>query len=111
MEHDTHIILEFSMSPMDKGIRLGPYVARALDVVDSSEVDYELHAMGTILEGPWSQVMDVISQCHQALEKDCRRISTTIKVDYNTEKENQIREKVRSVESELGRPLQKGRSS
>lgn len=110
MANQSHIVAELSMSPMDKGVDLGPHVARVLDIIDSSSVDYELHAMGTVLEGGWSEVMDLIEQCHKALEEDCSRISTYIKIDYHAGKENQISGKVKSVEDNLGRQLNTGRS-
>ena len=47
------VLLEFSMSPFDKGESLGPYVARSLDIVDRSGLPYQLTPMGTIIEGEW----------------------------------------------------------
>jgi len=99
------------MSPLDKGTSLSPYVAKILDIIDRSELDYELHAMGTLLEGPWNEVMTVIRQCHDLLARDAGRISTTIKIDYRRNAADRITGKVDSVEQKLGRQLQSKRSS
>ena len=53
------VLLEFSMTPLDKGESISPYVSRSLDIIDKSGVDYRLNPMGTVLEGDWEQVMGV----------------------------------------------------
>ena len=50
------VLLEFSMSPLGKGESVGKYVARSLDIIDKSGVDYRLNPMGTVLEGEWDEV-------------------------------------------------------
>src|SRR2546422_30057 len=44
------VLLDFSMAPMGKGESVAPYVARCLEIVQASGLDYRLHAMGTTLE-------------------------------------------------------------
>src|SRR5437870_13704781 len=76
------VLLEFSMSPLGKGESVGKYVARSLEIVDKSGVDYRLNPMGTVLEGDWDDVLGVVKQCFERMKKDCNRISCSIKVDY-----------------------------
>src|SRR5205807_104981 len=57
------VLLEFSMSPLGKGESVGKYVARSLEMVDKSGVDYRLNPMGTVLEGDWDDVCGVVTQC------------------------------------------------
>jgi hypothetical protein len=45
---------------MDKGESVGPYVARALDIVDRSGLPYKLGPLGTCIEGEWPDVMQVV---------------------------------------------------
>ena len=45
------VLLEFSMTPLDKGESVSAYVARSLDIVDRSGLPYQLTPMGTIVEG------------------------------------------------------------
>ena len=100
------VLLEFSITPLGKGESVGRYVARALDIVDRSGVAYRTHAMGTILEGSWDEVCGVVARCFRALQKDCHRISLTVKVDYRKGKRGRLRGKTASVERRLGRKLQ-----
>jgi len=99
------VLLEFSMSPLGKGESVAPYVARCLEVVAASGLDYQLHAMGTILEGEWEQVFAVVQRCFAALQPDCDRISCSIKVDYRKHHAGQLRGKVERVQALVKQPL------
>ena len=99
------VLLEFSMSPLDKGESLGPYVARVLDVVDRSGLPYRLNPMGTVIEGAYDDVMDVVRQCFLELEKDCKRISVSIKIDYRQGNASRLQSKIDRIEQLLGKSL------
>lgn len=101
------VLLEFSMYPLDKGPSLSPYVAKSLDIIDKSGLEYQCHAMGTIIEGEFDQVMDVVRQCFRAMEANCDRIECVIKIDYRKGQAGRLRSKVESVEEKLGRPVRK----
>ncbi|MBI3585096.1 MAG: MTH1187 family thiamine-binding protein [Nitrospinae bacterium] len=99
------VLLEFSMSPLGKGESVSKYVARSLDIIDKSGLKYRLNPMGTVIEGEWDEVFNVVKKCYERMKKDCHRISVTIKVDYRKGKESRIQKKVNSVEKKLHRKL------
>lgn len=99
------VLLEFSMSPLGKGESVSKYVARSLDIIDKSGVDYRLNPMGTVLEGEWDEVMAVVKQCYARMHKDCNRISCSIKIDYRKGPKGRLAGKVSSVEKTLKRKL------
>ncbi len=101
------VLLEFSMFPLDKGESLSPFVARSLDIIDRSGLDYRCHAMGTTLEGEFDEVIDVVKQCFEAMAADCRRIECSIKIDYREGHQGRLESKVASVEKKLGRAVSK----
>lgn len=101
------VLLEFSMSPLDKGESLSPYVARSLDIIDKSGLPYQLTPMGTIVEGEWEQVMALVTACFQRMGQDCDRISTSIRIDYRAGKSGRLKSKIQAVENRLGRTLSK----
>src|ERR1700689_2366853 len=76
------VLLQFSIAPLEQGASVSQYVARSLEIIEASGLDYRLHAMGTIIEGELDQVLDVLRQCFEALAMDCERISCTAKFDY-----------------------------
>ncbi len=99
------VLLEFSMSPMDKGASLSPYVARSLDIIDQSGLPYQLTPMGTIIEGEWDAVMAVVGACFAAMRTDCDRIGAQIKIDYRAGAGSRMRSKIDAVEARVGRKL------
>ena len=70
-------------------------------IVEASGLDYELHAMGTIVEGELDQVLAVLRDCFNELAADCQRVSCAAKFDYRQGPGGRIRAKVASVESKL----------
>ncbi|MEC9003170.1 MAG: MTH1187 family thiamine-binding protein [Planctomycetota bacterium] len=102
------VLLQFSISPMDKGESVSRYVARSLDIIDKSGLEYQLHAMGTIVEGELEEVMAVLQKCLEAMASDCDRITCTAKLDYRKGHEGRLVAKPSSVETHLGRQLNKG---
>ena len=99
------MLLEFSIAPMDKGASVGAYVARALEIVDRSGIPYRLNPMGTVLEGTWEEVMGVVRHCLEDLDRDCERITVTMKLDHRKGRTGALRSKVDDMETRLGRKL------
>jgi len=98
-------LLEFSMSPLDKGPSVSTYVSRSLNIIDRSGVPYRLNPMGTVLEGTWDEVLGVVTRCFERMAQDCERISVSIKIDWRRDREGRLSGKIASVERRLGRRL------
>jgi uncharacterized protein (TIGR00106 family) len=101
------VILEFSVSPLGVGESVSRYVARSLEIVEQSGLDYQLHAMGTLVEGELDQVLDVMRQCIEATAADCDRVTCSAKLDFRRGHAGRLVSKVASVEQKLGRTLKK----
>jgi uncharacterized protein (TIGR00106 family) len=99
------VLAEFSMFPTDKGESVSPYVSQVLKVIDESGLTYQLTPMGTILEGEWTEVMAVITACFEQLKPQCRRISTSLKVDYREGSQSRMRSKIDKLETILQKKL------
>ena len=99
------LLLEFSMSPLGKGESVSEYVSRSLDIIDKSGVAYRLNPMGTVLEGEWDEVFDVVKKCYERMREDCNRISVAIKIDYRAGHSGRLNAKTDKLESRLGRKL------
>ena len=98
-------LLEFSITPLGAGESVGTYVARALDIIDTSGLDYRLHAMGTVVEGEVGPLLDLLKKCVEAVAADCDRVSVSAKLDYRKGHSGALDAKVASVEKRLGRKL------
>jgi uncharacterized protein (TIGR00106 family) len=99
------VLLEFSMFPVGKGESLSQYVARSLEIIEQSGLDYRLTAMGTILEGEARQVFEVVEKCLDAMAEDCDRISCSVKLDYRKGQSGRLDAKVNRVQERLSRDL------
>ena len=99
------MLAEFSITPIGKGVGVSEYVARCLDLVDRSGLDYRLNPMGTVVEGPFDEVLALIARCHKAVGADCDRVPTIVKIDDRRGASRQLEGKVTRVEEALGRRL------
>ena len=99
------VLLEFSMTPSTREESKSPYVARIIDIIDRSGLPYQLTPMGTIIEGEWAEVMGVVTDCFRALEADCPRISSQIKIDYRAGDASRKKSKDAAVENLHGPKL------
>jgi uncharacterized protein (TIGR00106 family) len=100
-------LLEFSITPIGAGESLARYVAKAVDVVDRSGLDYRLHAMGTEVEGDLAQLLDVLRRATEAVAADCDRVTVSAKIDVRKGHPGALAAKVASVEKQLGRAVKK----
>ncbi|GAB4296073.1 MAG: MTH1187 family thiamine-binding protein [Myxococcota bacterium] len=105
MSKDKSVLLEFSMSPLDKGESLSKYVSRSLDIIDKSGLEYRVNPMGTVIEGSWEECFAIVNKCFERMREDCNRINVIIKVDYRKGKSGRLSAKVESLEKHLGKNL------
>ncbi len=95
------VIIDFSIFPMDKGVSLSPYVARAIKIIKSSGLPFHFGPMSTSIEGDWDDVMAVVDRCFAELKKDCTRINLNLRADYREGPAGRLQGKIRSVEEKL----------
>lgn len=102
------MLAEFSVTPIGGGAHVSKEVAKAIQVVKESGLDYQVTALGTLLEGSLEEVWGVIKKAHQALLKKNERVYTRIVLDeLRKETPGRIRAKVAKIEEELGSTLKK----
>jgi uncharacterized protein (TIGR00106 family) len=95
------VLLEMSIVPLGQGESVGRYVAQCVDVIDRSGLPYELHAMGTIVEGELDAVLSVMQQCIEEVAKTSNRVICTAKLDYRKGVVDGLHAKVASVQQKL----------
>ena len=99
------VVLEFSVAPLGAGESVGPAVARCLKIVEQSGLDYQLHAMGTLVEGELNDVLDVLRRCIEAVAEDHPRVTCSAKLDLRRGASGRLKSKVASVERLVGHAL------
>lgn len=99
------VLAEFSIVPLGIGASISPVVARMLAIVRESGIPYKANPMGTVVEGEWDAVLDVIRKCHEEAAKDSERVLTRISIDDRKGTANRIEAKLEAVERRLGGKL------
>lgn len=101
------MLVQFSIIPLGKGESLGDDVAKVLRIVDSSNLPYKANPMGTVIEGSWDEVMELVRKCHRTVLRNNARVVTSISIDDRKGRTGRIVGKVRSIEKRLGITLKK----
>ena len=99
-------IVEVSVVPLGTASpSVSQYVAEAEKVLWGVEgINYELTAMGTIIEGDLDVILSLVRQMHRVVldTPGVMRVVTTVKIDERLDKKSSISGKVASVKSKLG---------
>lgn len=98
------VIAEVSVVPMGTMTpSASRYVARAVRVLkQQNRIKYQLTAMGTLLEGELSEVLEAARGMHESLyDQHVKRVITTIRIDDRRDKKLTMSYKVESVMEKL----------
>ncbi len=95
-------LMEFTLIPLDKGASFSKYVAGTVKIVKDSGLDYRLNPMGTVVEGGWDRLLELLTACVRNLEKDSDRISLSVKFDIRKGVSGALEGKIKSVEDKAG---------
>ncbi len=98
------MLAEFSINPMSTE-HMSRDVARVIETLQGTGLEYRLGPMGTCVEGDLEQVLTAIRRCHQAVAGNHERVITTIVIDDRKNQPHHLSEMVTSVEQQLGRPV------
>lgn len=102
------MLVEFRILPVGAGEETKELVAKTVAIIEKSELDYQLTAMGTLLEGQWEEVMFVIQKCHEEIKKFAERVVTEIVIDERKGMNGRLKGNVLEVEYVLGKNLKTG---
>ena len=100
-----------SITPLGTSESVSRDVAQCVDLIDRSGLDYELHAMGTIVEGELDEVLDLMRRCIELVSTHNDRVTCSAKLDFRRDHRGRIKSKVASVEAKLGRDVRKSPAS
>lgn len=91
----------FSITPLGKDESVSKYVAKVVNAVKQSGLEWQLTPMGTIVEGDTvDDVFNVIGEGVKQLD-DCNRLSISITIDYRKDRKSGMKDKVESVFEKL----------
>jgi len=92
------VLLELSMFPTDKGKSVSEYVTKIIKMIDQNDLDYQLTAMGTIVETETlEEALSVINKSYLVLEPYSERVFASVTLDIQKGKSERLVGKVKSV--------------
>ena len=100
------VIADLCIVPLGVGLSLSKYVAACEKVLSEAGLNPKLHAYGTNVEGDWDNVMAGLKLCHEVVhEMGAPRITTTVKLGTRVDRDQTMKDKVRSVEEKLSKGI------
>lgn len=83
---------------------VGEYVAKAVQIIEESGLNYQITAMGTQIEADdLKKLYEVCAKVQESIfEMGIPRVYTVLKIDDRRDKENRtLKEKVKSIEDRI----------
>ena len=97
------MLASFKIVPLEVGSEVKEHVARIIDVVEESGLEYRLGAMQTTVEGNWDEIMSLVKRCHDLMRDVSPRVLTSVAIDDHADAKGRLTGKVEDVETVLGR--------
>jgi len=91
---DHHIHLALQVVPLDRDSKVYEKIDAAIEVIQKSGVKYLITPMETVMEGPYSQLKQIVEDAQEALIKaGCNEFLVNIKMHVRTDGDVTFEEK------------------
>jgi len=102
------MLAELRLTPVGSRISFARLVADVLPILAASPLQYQVHAMGTSLEGELDAILAVVRGCHEELRKHADRVLIELSIDDRTAAEGELVRSLRHVrELNVDAPLER----
>ncbi len=101
------MLLELTVIPLGGGRSISADLGGVIDLIDRSGLDYQVTAFGTLIEGTWEQLMELLKKCHEAMREKASRVLFLMRLDDYEDQTGLLGGAISSVEKALGRPVRK----
>jgi len=99
------VIADLCIVPIGIGVSVSKEVALCERILTAAGLKTHLHAYGTNIEGDWDEVFAAVKRCHEALHAaGVPRISTNMRFGTRIDRDQNMDDKVRSVEEKIASP-------
>ncbi|MEW8029478.1 MAG: MTH1187 family thiamine-binding protein [Candidatus Thiodiazotropha sp.] len=98
------VLLEFSVFPLDRGASVSKEVSQVIEMIDSAGIEYQLTAMGTLIEtSNITQALAIVEKATQIIhDTGCQRVYAAVKIDSRPAREHGLQGKIQSIQKRLG---------
>jgi uncharacterized protein (TIGR00106 family) len=97
------VVLEFSVFPLDKGASVSKEVSQVVEMIHNSGIDYQLTAMGTLIEtSNLGDALAIVEKATQIIhDTGCQRVYAAVKIDSRPAREHGLKGKIGSIQNRL----------
>lgn len=89
------MLAELRVTPVGSTTPFARLIADLVPILAESPLQYQVHAMGTTLEGELEPILDLVRRCHAEARKHADRVLIEISIDDRTSAEGEM---VRSLQ-------------
>jgi uncharacterized protein (TIGR00106 family) len=97
--------MELTVIPMGRGASVSEDIAELVGIIDESGMPYRVTALGTLIEGAWDELMNLVKDCHAAARKNADRVILLMKLEDYAGRTDLLTGTVGRVEKRLGRTV------
>jgi uncharacterized protein (TIGR00106 family) len=102
------MLAELRLTPVSSSTPFARLVADVVPILAESPLQYQVHAMGTTLEGDLESILDVVRRCHEVLRKHADRVLIELSIDDRQAPEGELVRGLEHVRSlSLAGPLER----
>lgn len=99
-----NVMVDLCVIPLGVGVSVSEYIVECERLIRDAGLNAQLHPYGTVIEGEWDAVMDVVKQCHAKVHAmGAPRISTSMRVGTRVDRPQTMQDKLDSVADKLDR--------
>ena len=99
-----NVMVDFCVVPIGVGVSVSEYIVACERIIQDAGLNSQLHPYGTVIEGEWDVVMDVVKRCHVKVhDMGAPRISTSMRVGTRIDRNQSMQDKLDSVSEKLNR--------
>ena len=84
------MLAELRVTPVGSGTSFARLVADLVPLLAESPLQYQVHAMGTTLEGELDAILTLVQRCHEEVRKHVHRVLLELSVDDRTNAEGEL---------------------
>ncbi|MFP6780419.1 MAG: MTH1187 family thiamine-binding protein [Gammaproteobacteria bacterium] len=99
-----NVMVDLCVVPLGVGVSVSEYIVECERLIRDAGLNAQLHPYGTVIEGEWDVVMEVVKQCHEKVHAmGAPRISTSMRVGTRVDRRQAMQDKLDSVTDKLDR--------
>jgi len=99
------MLVQFSLFPTGAGESVSGEVAKVINIIDQSGLEYKTSSMSTVIEGEWEEIMGIINKCRLKLQETNNRVYMVLTMDDRKDAKNRMAGKIESLKNKLNKDI------